>query len=200
MSSARSNSARARPGYTLVEMLVGVGILSIAGTLLLPNLVDRGTFAIQAAARAIVSDIVFAQSDALANQEYRRFQFIEMPEGEAGYRGYCLLRVSPESFSYPYDPGSADYVSDPLSSSGNDGRYIIDFSADERFEGVLIESVDLDSGLDYTTFDEYGGSVSSSGGAPGIGGTIDLVSQGSRYRVTVSAFTAKTTVEVLSTP
>ena len=189
-----------RRGYTLVEMLVGIGILSIAGMLLLPNLVDRGTFAIQAAARAIVSDIVFAQSDALANQEYRRFQFIETPEGEDGYVGYCVLRVSPESFSYPYDPDSADYVSDPLGSTGNDGRYIIDFSADDRFQGVLIESVDLDAGLDYTTFDEYGGSVSSSGGAPGIGGTIDLVNEGSRYRVTVSAFTAKTTVEVLSTP
>ncbi len=56
-------------GYTLVELLVVVGVLAIAGTLLLPNLVDKGTFAIQAAARSIVSDIVFAQSDALANQE-----------------------------------------------------------------------------------------------------------------------------------
>ena len=93
-----------RRGYTLVEMLVGIGILSIAGMLLIPNLVDRGTFAIQAAARAIVSDIVFAQSDALANQEYRRFQFIETPEGQDGYVGYCVLRVSPESFFYPYDP------------------------------------------------------------------------------------------------
>lgn len=196
----RPHGHHLRRGYTLVEMLVGIGILSIAGMLLIPNLVDRGTFAIQAAARAIVSDIVFAQSDALANQEYRRFQFIERPDGEDGYVGYCVLRVSPESFYYPYDAGSADYVSDPFGSTGNDGRYIIDFSADDRFQGVLIESVDLDSGLDYTTFDEYGGSVSSSGGIPGIGGTIDLVSEGSRYRVTVSAFTAKTTVEVLSTP
>ena len=181
-------------------MLVGIGILSIAGMILVPNLIDRGTFAIQAAARSIVSDIVFAQSDALANQEYRRFQFIETPEGETGYLGYCIIRVSPESFSFPYDPGSADYVFDPLGSVGNGGRYLVDFSSDERFEGVSIESVDLDAGLDYTTFDEYGGSVSSSGGAPGIGGTIDLVSEGSRYRVTVSAFTAKTTVEVLSAP
>jgi prepilin-type N-terminal cleavage/methylation domain-containing protein len=196
----RSDSHRLCSGYTLVEMLVGIGILSIAGMILVPNLVDRGTFAIQAAARSIVSDIVFAQSDALANQEYRRFQFIESPEGQSGYVGYCVLRVSPESFSYPYDPNSADYVSDPLGTIGNNGRYIIDFSQDDRFEGVVIESVDLDSGLAYTTFDEYGGSVSSSGGVPGIGGTIDLVSQGSRYRVTVSAFTAKTTVEVLSTP
>ena len=198
--TVRSNPHHTSRAYTLVEMLVGVGILSIAGMILVPNLVDRGTFAIQAAARSIVSDIVFAQSDALANQEYRRFQFIETPEGEPGYIGYCIIRVSPESFSYPYDPGSADYVSDPLGTTGNDGRYLIDFSSDERFEGVTIESVDLDAGLDYTTFDEYGGSVSSSGGAPGLGGTIDLVSEGSRYRVTVSAFTAKTTVEVLSTP
>ena len=59
----RCRTSVARQGYTLVELLVVVGVLAIAGTLLLPNLVDRGTFAIQAAARSVVSDIVFAQSD-----------------------------------------------------------------------------------------------------------------------------------------
>ena len=186
--------------YTLIELVLVVAVLAIAGMLLVPNLVDRDTFAIQAAARATVSDIVFAQSDALANQEYRRVQFIPAPIGQDGYVGFCLLRVDPTSFTYPYDENTADYINDPMASSSDDGRYIVDFSKDDRFNGVMIESVDLDAGLDYITFDEFGGSISSSSGAPGIGGTIDLVSKGYRYRVNVAPFTGKTTVEVLGAP
>lgn len=196
-------SPRARTrihGYTLVELLVVVGVLAIAGTLLLPNLIDKGTFAIQAAARSIVSDIVFAQSDALANQEYRRFQFISAEAGADGFTGYCILRVNPSNMSWPYDEGTADYIEDSMQVARNQGNFIVDFGSDERFQGVLIESVNLDAGLDYMTFDEYGGSVSSAGGVPGIGGVIDLTSGTKRYRVTVAPFTGKTTVEVIESP
>jgi prepilin-type N-terminal cleavage/methylation domain-containing protein len=189
-----------RRAYTIVELVIVVAILGIAGMLLVPNLIDRDTFAIQAAVRTVISDIVFAQSDALANQEYRRVQFIESPIAMEGYVGFCLVRVTPSSFNYPFDSETADYVDDPMASSSVDGRYIIDFTSDDRFNGVRIESVDLDAGLDFITFDEFGGSISSSSGAPGIGGTIDLVSKGHRYRVHVAAFTGKTTVEVLESP
>jgi prepilin-type N-terminal cleavage/methylation domain-containing protein len=189
-----------RRAYTLVELVLVVAVMGIAGMLLVPNLIDRDTFAIQAAARTIISDIVFAQSDALANQEYRRVQFIEAPIGQSGYIGFCLVRVTPSTFSYPYDSETADYIFDPIASSSDDGRYIVDFTADDRFNGVLIESVDLDVGLDFITFDEFGGSISSSSGAPGTGGSVDLISKGHRYRVHVAPFTGKTTVEVLESP
>ena len=187
-------------GYTLVELLVVVAVLAIAGTLLLPNLIDRGTFAIQAAARSIVSDIVFAQSDALANQEYRRFQFIGADAGSEGYSGYCITRVNPTNMAWPFDEDSADYVDDWMGSAQSTGRFIVDFESDDRFRGVSINRVNLDAGLDYMTFDEYGGSISSAGGAPGIGGVIELTSQGHQYRVSVAPFTGKTTVEVLNSP
>ena len=196
----RTIRARKSPGYTLVELLVVVGILAIAGTLLLPNLIDKGTFAIQAACRSIVSDIVFAQSDALANQEYRRFQFTTGGVGSDEYTGYCITRVNPTNMSWPFDEDTADYVDDWMGSARNSGRFIVDFTSDERFQGVVIKRVDLDSGLDYMTFDEYGGSIASAGGAPGIGGVIELSSRNYEYRVTVAPFTGKTTVEVLESP
>ena len=177
-----------------------VAVLGLSGTLLLPNLIDRSTFAIQAASRAIVSDLVFAQSDALANQEYRRVQFIEGEAAGSPYVGYCIIRVTPENFNFPFDPDTADYILDPMSNSDGEGRYVVDFSKDGRFGDVHIDSVSIDSGLDYITFDEFGGSVSSSGGAPGTGGEIELVGgDGHRYLVTIAPFTGKTTVEVLET-
>ena len=196
----RCRTSVARPGYTLVELLVVVGVLAIAGTLLLPNLVDRGTFAIQAAARSVVSDIVFAQSDALANQEFRRFQFLESTTGEPAYSGYCITRVDTVTMNHPHPGTSADFVEHPVGTARSGGDFIVDFKSDPRFRGVSITSVDLDSGRDFMTFDEYGGSISSAGGAPGTGGTIELASSGHRYRVSVAPFTGKTTVEVLAAP
>lgn len=186
--------------YTLVELIVVVAVLGLSGTLLVPNLVDRSTFAIQAASRSVISDLIFAQSDALANQEYRRLQFIKNEDDVSGseYVGYCIMRVTPEDFSFSYDSGTADHILDPMSNSDVDGRYIVDFSKDGRFGDVRITSVSIDSGMDYITFDEFGGSVSSSGGAPGTGGEIELEGgDGHRYLVTIAPFTGKTTVEVL---
>ena len=196
----RRRQPTALPGYTLVELLVVVGVLAIAGTLLLPNLVDRGTFAIQAAARSVVADIVFAQSDALANQEFRRFQFLESSTGETVYSGYCITRVDTATMNQPHLGTAADFVEHPEGTARSGGDFIVDFESDSRFQGVSITSVDLDSGRDFMTFDEYGGSIASAGGAPGTGGTIELASSGHRYRVTVAPFTGKTTVEVLASP
>ena len=86
-----------------------------------------------------------------------------------------------------------------MSNSDLDGRYIVDFTKDGRFGDVRISHVSIDSGLDYITFDEYGGSVSSSSGAPGTGGEIELEGgNGQRYLVSIAPFTGKTTVEVLA--
>ena len=187
-----------RRAYTLVELVVVITILGIAGMLLVPNMIDRDTFAIQAASRSIVSDMVFAQSDALANQEYRRFQLIKAGVGEEGYVGYCIVRVTPQNFMHPFNPDTADYIQDPMGTLGADGRYITDFTIDDRFGGVRISSVSIDSGLDYITFDEFGGSVSSSSGAPGTGGEIELSGgDGQRYLIAIAPFTGKTTVEVV---
>lgn len=193
------NSRRKR-GYTLIEMVILTAVLGVAGMLLVPNLIDRSTFRIQAAARVIISDFAFAQSDALANQEFRRVQFLESPIGKEGYSGYCLTRIDPASFSYPFDLDYADLIEDPIAASRYNGRYLVDFENDSRFAGVKISDVQLDGSRDFTTFDEFGGSVSSAGGLPGTGGTIDLLAGESHYRVHIQPFTAKTTIEVLATP
>lgn len=56
---------------------------------------------------------------------------------------------------------------------------------DMRFQNVRIEAVDF-GGNDYLEFDELGGTST--------GGTLDLVSPGHRYRVSVKPFTGRVTV------
>ncbi|MFN9974149.1 MAG: Tfp pilus assembly protein FimT/FimU, partial [Phycisphaerae bacterium] len=55
-----------RRGYTLVEVLIVVTVLGIAGAVAAPAFSQTGVLRVQAALRSIVADISEAQSDALA--------------------------------------------------------------------------------------------------------------------------------------
>jgi hypothetical protein len=114
-------------------------------------------------------------------------------------RGYCISRItSTTGLSIAFDPDTALYVSDPLASAGELGNYIVDFSADNRFSGVSITAAEIDA--DNLTagvnlhYDELGGTVTP-GGAPGTGGYIVVTSPTESYRISVSAFTGKLTVD-----
>lgn len=183
-----------RGGYTLIELLIVIAVLGLAGALLVPHLVDQNSLTVQAAVRQLIADLSFAQSDALAHQEYRRVHFY----GDG--RGYCLLRVDEGNYAEEFNEATADYVYDPLATASEAGRYVIDFTADDRFEGVTITSVNIDGagegiggdGAD-TVYDPLGGTIRS-GGLPGTGGTIVLTANDDDYEVTLSPFTGKLTV------
>jgi prepilin-type N-terminal cleavage/methylation domain-containing protein len=186
-----------RGGYTLVELLIVIAVLGLAGALLVPHLVDQPSMTVQAAVRQLIADLSFAQSDALAHQAYRRVHFY------ADGRGYCLLRVDEGNYADPFDEATADYVYDPLASSGESSRYIIDFSADDRFQGVSITSVVIDGGGEGIggdggdiVYDPLGGTIRG-GGLPGTGGTIVLSADDDDYEITLSPFTGKLTVHKL---
>lgn len=182
---------RVRRAYTLVELLIVIAILGIAGALLVPNIVNRDVMLAEAAVRQLISDLSYAQSDALAHQELRRIWFYD--DG----RGYCIYRVTQATFGDDFDPDTADYIADPLASAGNVGSYIVDYAADGRWEGVRIGEVDLDGGERFITYDELGG-VITTGMAPSTGGTIVLAYDGASYEITIAPFTGKITVAKLS--
>jgi prepilin-type N-terminal cleavage/methylation domain-containing protein len=187
-SRQRRLETRSR-GYTLIELMIVVGILGLAGALLVPRLIGQDSMTVQAAVRQLIADLSFAQSDALAHQEYRRVQFYD--DG----RGYCLIRVDETSYGAAFDPATADYINDPLASAGELGRYVIDFSVDDRFEGVSITDVELD-GNEYVVYDPLGGTIRA-GGLPGLGGTIVMSDGAHSYEITVAPFTGKLTVTKL---
>lgn len=194
-SPPRTPAARS---YTLIELIMVMAVLALAAALLVPNLVGRDSLTVQAAVRLLIADLSFAQTDALANQEFRRVVFYE--DGS----GYCLIRVPDENWVTPPDleslpnptPG-LDYVYDPL---GNMGQYIVNFIEDDRFEGVSITAASIDGAslLDQPeiTYDTLGGTVRP-GGVPGTGGNVVVSFGNESYRIDIASFTGKLTVSKL---
>src|SRR5262245_40596117 len=86
---ARRITRRTARGYTLIELIIVIAILALAAALLVPNLVGRDTMTLQTAMRMLIADLSFAQSDALANQGYRRVVF--------NSTGYAIIKVKTES-------------------------------------------------------------------------------------------------------
>ena len=166
-------------GYTLVEVLVTVTIIGIAGAVVAPSMGQAGVLRIQAAVRMIVSDITYVQMDALGYQEQRAIVF------DVDDNFYTLIQV---------EGNSIDVDADALYDiKGPEQRYRINLN-DEKYGGTVIESASFD-GDSTLIFDEMGGPVS----APGTsnlsdGGSIVLAGPLSRWRINVAAFTGRVTV------
>ncbi len=150
-----------RRGYTLIEVLVVVTVLGIATAVVAPSMLQAGTLGVQAAARIVVSDILYAQNEAVIQHKTRRVVF------------------EPALDRYRVTDGNGTTLNSPLQGAG-DGNYQISFADDPRFQGVAIVSADF-NGSPTLEFDDLG--------TPASGGTVVLEFDGERYTVTVGAFT-----------
>ena len=200
VNSRRHRTKRA--GYTLIELLLVVALLGIAGAILVPQLANLSSLEAQAAVRGVIADLSFAQSDALANQEFRRVHFY------ADGSGYCLTRIVFANFNQNFDysdgaplADTPEYIIDPLGGAGNLERYVVNFATDDRFKQVVVEAAKIDGtdllpdGVDIT-YDSLGGTVSSPN-TPGLGGKIIIGSTIERYEITIAPFTGKMSVRKL---
>jgi len=187
-----SHTNPSRFGYTLIELLIVIGILGLSSALLVPRMVGREAMAAQSAVRLIISDLNFAQSDALAHQELRRVHFY------ADGSGYCLTRITDTELGTPFDEldTDQDYIFDPLAKANEAGRYIVRFE-DDQFKGVTIESASIDgAGGRDIQYDSLAGTIAS-GGGPGTGGTIVVKCADERYQISIAPFTGKITITKL---
>lgn len=172
-----------RRGYTLIEVLIVVVVLGIMGALIVPSMGTTSVLRIQASVRAIVSDITFAQSDALAYQQRRAVVF-----DTGALNGYTLVEVK----GAVIDP-VADAMYDP---GGPGGRYIVSLN-DPRFGGAQITFAEFD-GDAALIFDEMGGPViAPDSDTPSSGGRIIIEGSDQVFQITVEAFTGRVTVQKL---
>ena len=169
--NCNSNIKRA---FTLTEVLIVITIMGIAAAVIVPQMLNAGTLHVQAAARSIVSDLLVAQNEAVVRQAPRQMIF------STANNQYTLADSDDNAISAPWGQG---------------GKYVVSFSKDNRFRNVQIQNVAFGSDEDsqhILSFDELG--------VPGSGGTVDVVSGTTRYRITVAAFTGKVTVALVPVP
>ncbi|HPO94065.1 MAG TPA: type II secretion system protein [Phycisphaerales bacterium] len=171
-----ARAGRPRPAFTLLEMLATVVVMGIAAALLIPAMGETGILRVQGALRMVVSDMTFAQSDAVAFQERRALVF------DVENNAYAIVAVPGNSIDVDnnvlYDPTKTD------------GRYLVTLN-DPRFGGARMTSANFDNN-NFIIFDALGGPVSDPGSnEPSSGGTIRLSGNNQSFRITVDAFTGR---------
>jgi type II secretory pathway pseudopilin PulG len=163
-------------------MLAVITIMGIAAALVIPSMGETGVLRVQAAVRTVVSDITFAQCDAVAFQERRAIVF-DVPSST-----YRLVSVPGDVI----DP-AVNTMYDPTRPGG---LYVVDFN-EPAFGGSRFTSAEFD-GNNYIIFDALGGPVSDPlGETPSNGGTIEITGSNSNWRIQVEAFTGRVTATKL---
>lgn len=187
-----------RSGFTLVEVLVTVAVLSIATVLVIPSMNSTGVLRIQSAVRQTVADITFAQSDAMAYQSRRAIWFGRVP-------------VDPYSTPWEFTEGNGYTLAEingPLLDLNSHamfhpddrvGPYSRDFDH-ERYGGARISSSSFD-GDQLLIFDALGGPVQGlTSEEPSEGGFVEIRGGANDefiFRINVSPMTGRIAVERL---
>lgn len=195
-SASTGRGLAARRAFTLVELLIVVTVMGIAGALVIPSMSQVGALRGQTAIRTTVADITFAQSEALAHQ--RRYvivfgQIIEA-DGEGGWaakagNGYTLCVPPVGNAEVDVE---TDFAWDTL-----DGNvpFTRDFDQD-RYHGATITGADLNNPTDDIIFDELGGiALDLTTDTPGQGGVIAFDTAQATYDISLEAYTGRVTVE-----
>jgi prepilin-type N-terminal cleavage/methylation domain-containing protein len=178
----RSGSLRhTRHAFTLIEVLVTVSILAIAAAMVIPAMGTTGVLKVQGAIRQIVSDITFAQADAISLQQGRAVKFDPTSNS---YRVIQVIGSTVDNSNTLYDPSRVG------------GRFNVSLN-DGDFGGATIVSTTL--GNDTLIFDDMGTPVTTAGGnTPSTGGKIVIITAESRHEVLVEAYTGRTTIRKVS--
>ncbi|MBL8990873.1 MAG: type II secretion system protein [Phycisphaerae bacterium] len=173
------STSRRRRAFTLIEMLVVVSILGIAGAMVIPQMGSVGVLRVQGAIRQIVSDITFAQSDAIAFQQRRAIVF-DVPNSR-----YTLVSIPGATV----DP-AVNTMFDPARP---DGRYVVTIGGTAT-GGARIASATF-NGTSTLIFDDMGSpAAAASGDTPGLGGTIRVTSDDQVYDIVIEPYTGRISV------
>jgi type II secretory pathway pseudopilin PulG len=162
----------------LIEVLLVIVMMGIASALVVPSLGTTDVLRIQSSVRTIVSDLNFAQSDALARQ-----------------RGRAIV------FDIPHNSYSIVEVHGSTLNPATDTIYTVSLSNTRKFNDAQLVSATFDGGSNTLVYDELGGPVTAPGSStPGNGGTIVVTGSRSRFNIMVEPYTGRVTVTRISGP
>jgi len=191
----RGRRLRARGAYTLIELLLIVTLLGIAGALVIPSMSSTGVLRIQATVRTLVSDMTFMQADAMAYQSRRVMVFNRVASWNTATSSWEIVEGNGYTvYAIPTGVTTLDldtmWMDDPSDSSRPFSR---DFS-DSKYGGGSVANPSFNGG-ERLIFDELGGPVVAiDSDDPGMSGTVEIVGEDRRFLVTVEAYTGRVTV------
>jgi prepilin-type N-terminal cleavage/methylation domain-containing protein len=201
MPNTPTRRSPAPTGFTLVEVLVTIMLLAVATTLVIPSMGSTDVLRVQAAVRQTVSDITFAQTDAMAFQQRRAIWFNRVPEEPdvepwvfTVGNGYTIAEVSGPILDLGaaalYHPDEPDQ---PFHRNFDNGD----------FGSARFETADFD-GDELLIFDELGGPVLSlTGEDASNGGEVRIIGGASTrwaYDITIAPMTGRVTVDRTQLP
>ena len=172
VAPAQRHRPSTRRGYTLVEVLIVVVIVGIAGVIVVPGMMRSGTMGIQAATRSVMADLLYAQNQAVAHQRPFGVQF------STGTDAYRVIDEDGQTIEGSWRMGG-----------GGEG-YAISFRDDRRFQGVELIQATFTGEPEKTVW-------FNAMGAPSEGGAVVLEFEQTRYRVQVAPFTGRVAVELI---
>ena len=180
-------------GWTLIELLTTIAILAIATVFVVPHASSGASASGQSATRLAVTDILAAQMDAVANQEFRRIHFFSYGSG------WCVEILQSSQLSTAYNAATALYAEDVSESQGQNQNSYIDFTQDYRFTNISIDSPLFDGANPSVIFDQTGGIIAPDG-SPSTGGRFELHSGDHAWQVSLAPLTGKVTVSKVGSP
>ena len=176
-----------RSGWSLAELLTVIVVLGVAAMIVIPFAASGASASGQSAARLLVTDMLAAQMDAVASQNFRRVHFYS--DGS----GWCILELYAGELADPFDPETAKFAEDRIESQGQDQQSIINFVQDTRFRDIKIDNVNFGNGIEEIIFDPTGGIITNNG-SPSLGGSVDITSGEFTWTVTLAPLTGKVSV------
>ena len=153
-------------GFTLVELLIGIALITIAALTAIPMMSSSGSVQIRSAANMLAADLEYAKSMAISRGQ-----------------NYSVV-FDKDTESYWIEDQSGTVIQHPVKKGFN---YIVDFQNDRRLNKVDIVDADFDTTSE-VKFD-YFGSPYNGNNTPLNSGVISLQAGGTTTTVTVEAVT-----------
>ncbi len=160
-------------GFTLVELIIVLVVLSIASMMAIPMMSSASSSQLRSAANLIAADIEYAKSFAISRGQLCSVVFDE------GNESYRILDKNGNLIEHPFKRGS---------------DFIVEFKNDGRLQNVDITAASFD-GETTISFDSLASPYSGAGlSTPMNVGTISLSAGGNTAKVNIEPVTGFVTI------